>query len=122
MDDTPPWEQPAQHADKPKPSDKPGKISEDEQAALSAQMDESQKAPAPVYEHPPIDLLDMPKGGSKGNVQAELTENSQRLIDTLESFGIEAQIDVYKRQVEAGPLPPTDHMMELMSATARIAP
>ena len=61
-DDTPPWEQPAQHADKPKPSDKPGKISEDEQAALSAQMDESQKAPAPVYEHPPIDLLDLPKG------------------------------------------------------------
>lgn len=91
-DDTPPWEQPASHADKPKPADKPGKISEDEQATLSAQMDESQKAPAPVYEHPPIDLLDPPKGGSKGNVQAELTENSQRLIDTLESFGIEAQI------------------------------
>ena len=47
----------------PKPADKPGKISEDEQATLSAQMDESQKAPAPVYEHPPIDLLDPPKGG-----------------------------------------------------------
>ena len=33
-----------------------------------------------------------PRAVSKGNVQAELTENSQRLIDTLESFGIEAQI------------------------------
>lgn len=88
--DTPPWEE-----SKPEKSgkpDKPGKISDQEQAALAAQMDESQKAPAPVYEHPPIDLLDPPKGGSKGNVQAELTENSQRLIDTLESFGIEAQI------------------------------
>ena len=86
-DDTPPWEQPAQHADKP------GKqAAQDEQADLSAQMDENQKTPVPVYEYPPIDLLDQPKGGTKGNVQAELTENSQRLIDTLESFGIEAQI------------------------------
>ena len=86
-DDTPPWEQPAQHADKP------GKqTAQDEQADLSAQMDENQKTPVPVYEYPPIDLLDQPKGGTKGNVQAELTENSQRLIDTLESFGIEAQI------------------------------
>ena len=92
--DTPPWEEPASHAaHKPASApEKPGKISEKEQADLSAQMDENQKAPAPVYEHPPIDLLDQPKGGSKGNVQAELTENSQRLIDTLESFGIEAQI------------------------------
>lgn len=88
-DNTPPWEQPASHAAQPAAGKQ---TAEDEQAALAAQMDESQKAPVPVYEHPPIDLLDMPKGGSKGNVQAELTENSQRLIDTLESFGIEAQI------------------------------
>lgn len=67
-------------------------MSDGEQAELNAQMDENQKAPPPVYQHPPIDLLDMPKGGAKGNVQAELTENSQRLVDTLESFGIEAQI------------------------------
>ena len=67
-------------------------MSDGEQAELNAQMDENQKAPPPVYQHPPIDLLDVPKGGAKGNVQAELTENSQRLVDTLESFGIEAQI------------------------------
>lgn len=72
--------------------DKPEKISEDEQALMNAQMDENQKAPLMVYEHPPIDLLNQTKGGSKGNVQAELTENSQRLVDTLESFGIDAKI------------------------------
>ena len=88
-DGTPPWEQSASHADK---QAKGKETSEGEQAKLAAEMDENQKTPVPVYEYPPIDLLDQPKGGTKGNVQAELTENSQRLIDTLESFGIEAQI------------------------------
>ena len=88
-DGTPPWEQSASHADK---QAKGKETSEGEQAKLAAEMDENQKTPVPVYEYPPIDLLDQPKGGAKGNVQAELTENSQRLIDTLESFGIEAQI------------------------------
>ena len=72
--------------------EKTEKISEDEQAVMNAQMDENQKAPLMVYEHPPVDLLNPPKGGAKGNVQAELTENSQRLVDTLESFGIDAKI------------------------------
>lgn len=89
-EDTPPWEE------KTEPSapaqNKPEKISQDEQAAMNAQMDENQKAPLPIYEHPPIDLLSQAKGGTKGNVQAELTENSERLVDTLESFGIDAKI------------------------------
>lgn len=87
--DMPPWEEEKKPRAK---QDKPEKISEDEQAIMNAQMDENQKAPLMVYEHPLIDLLNPAKGGSKGNVQAELTENSQRLVDTLESFGIDAKI------------------------------
>lgn len=87
--DTPPWEDaPASKTAKKKPDN----LSEQEQAAMSAAMDESQKAPAPVYAYPPIDLLKLPKNTAKGNVQAELTENSQRLIDTLQSFGVDASI------------------------------
>ena len=87
-DDTPPWEEPAAASKKKKPET----ISDKEQAAMSAAMDESQKAPAPVYSYPPIDLLKPAKSAAKGNVQAELTENSQRLIDTLQSFGVDATI------------------------------
>lgn len=87
--ETPPWEEEKKPRVK---QEKPEKISEDEQAVMNAQMDENQKAPLMVYEHPPVDLLNPPKGGAKGNVQAELTENSQRLVDTLESFGIDAKI------------------------------
>lgn len=90
VDDTPPWEE---KQEKPVAAqNKPEKISQDEQAAMNAQMDESQKAPLVIYEHPPIDLLSQAKGGAKGNVQAELAENSQRLVDTLGSFGIDAKI------------------------------
>ncbi|MBS5151155.1 MAG: DNA translocase FtsK [Butyricicoccus pullicaecorum] len=87
--EAPPWEEETKPRAK---QEKTEKISEDEQAVMNAQMDENQKAPLMVYEHPPVDLLNPPKGGAKGNVQAELTENSQRLVDTLESFGIEAKI------------------------------
>lgn len=74
---------------KPKKTEK---MSEDEQAALNDQMDESQKAPAPVYDYPPIELLGQGKHVSARGAEAELRENSECLIDTLQSFNIEAQI------------------------------
>ena len=89
-DDTPPWDDTS--AAKPATRKKPEGISENEQAAMSAAMDENQKAPPPVYAYPPLDLLNPAKGAAKGNVQAELTENSQRLVDTLQSFGVDATI------------------------------
>ena len=68
------------------------KIGEQEQAALSEQMDESQKAPVPVYDYPPIELLVQGKRASAAGAEAELRENSECLIDTLQSFNIDAQI------------------------------
>lgn len=74
---------------KPKKAEK---MSDHEQAALNSEMDESQKAPIPVYDYPPIDLLAQGKRTSAAGVENELRENSECLIDTLESFNIEAQI------------------------------
>ncbi len=81
-EDTPPWE-----------DRKPDKKAEAAaQEALAAEMSESQKTPPPAYIYPPLALLGEPKSGGNGDARAELTESSQRLIDTLASFGIEAQI------------------------------
>lgn len=63
-----------------------------EQDEINAQIDENQKAPAPVYDYPPIMLLEKPKNVRNTGAQQELKESSECLIDTLESFGIEAQI------------------------------
>lgn len=84
-----------EHETAPAPASKPKKtenISEIEQAAMNEQIDESQKAPAPVYDYPPIDLLTQGKHASVAGAEAELRESSACLLDTLDSFNIEAQI------------------------------
>ena len=63
-----------------------------EQAKIAAQIDANQNAPIPVYSYPQLDLLNPPKKSTNNNYQAELTEYSHRLVDTLQSFNIEAQI------------------------------
>lgn len=73
-------------------SKKPETISENEQAEMNEQMDESQKAPLPVYDYPPIALLGQGKHVSVAGVEAELKESSACLLDTLRSFGVDAQI------------------------------
>lgn len=88
-------EPPVEHSEPAPKAEKPAKaekLTEDEQAALSEQMDDSQKAPAPVYDYPPIDLLEKGKRTSVAGAENELKENSECLLDTLESFNIDAQI------------------------------
>ena len=81
--DAPPWEE----------KQKPDKKAEAAEAAkLAAEMSASQKAPPPAYAYPPLTLLNEPRAQGGGSAKAELTESSQRLVDTLQSFGIEAQI------------------------------
>ena len=87
-----PEEEEAPAAPAPAKPKKAEKMSDHEQAALNSEMDESQKAPIPVYDYPPIDLLAQGKRTSAAGVENELRENSECLIDTLESFNIEAQI------------------------------
>lgn len=84
-----------EHEAAPAPASKSKKtenISETEQAAMNEQIDESQKAPAPVYDYPPIDLLTQGKHASVAGAETELRESSACLLDTLDSFNIEAQI------------------------------
>ena len=79
----------------PAPASKPKKtenISETEQEAMNIAIDESQKAPMPVYDYPPIDLLTQGKHASVAGAETELRESSACLLDTLDSFNIEAQI------------------------------
>lgn len=63
-----------------------------EQAKMAAEIDANQNAPIPVYSYPELNLLNPPKKSANNNYQAELTEYSHRLVDTLQSFNIEAQI------------------------------
>ena len=82
-------------APEPAPASKSKKtenISETEQEAMNIAIDESQKAPMPVYDYPPLDLLTQGKHASVAGAEAELRENSACLLDTLDSFNIEAQI------------------------------
>lgn len=84
-----------EHEAAPEPASKPKKtenISETEQEAMNIAIDESQKAPMPVYDYPPIDLLTQGKHASVAGAETELRESSACLLDTLDSFNIEAQI------------------------------
>lgn len=78
------------HKDNPK--DGGGASEMDEQGKLNAAMDESQKTPVPVYDKPPLDLLAQGKHVINSNAEAELRENSACLMDTLQSFGIDAKV------------------------------
>ena len=97
-EEAPPAEPKEEREDKPEKVQKPAKpaksdkLTEDEQDELSEQMDENQKAPAPVYDYPPIELLAKGEHTSVAGAEAELRENSACLIDTLASFNIDAQI------------------------------
>ena len=84
-----------EHEAAPAPASKSKKtenISETEQEAMNIAIDESQKAPMPVYDYPPIDLLTQGKHASVAGAEAELRESSACLLDTLDSFNIVAQI------------------------------
>lgn len=84
-----------EHEAAPAPASKSKKtenISETEQEAMNIAIDESQKAPMPIYDYPPIDLLTQGKHASVAGAEAELRESSACLLDTLDSFNIEAQI------------------------------
>lgn len=50
-----------------------------------------------VYQKPPTSLLTMPKAQSGTETEYELKKNGEKLINTLESFGIQSQITMISR-------------------------
>lgn len=45
-----------------------------------------------VYHYPPVQLLNLNQNNNDESARAELTQNSHKLIDTLQSFGVNASI------------------------------
>ena len=89
-----------------------------EQAAATAPAEEAEPVDTYQYQYPPIELFEKSKEESDPNAEDELKANAQKLVDTLESFGVRTRVldisrgpsvtryeavsythlDVYKRQ------------------------
>lgn len=94
--DVPPWEQAvpaAPEADMPEPVQEEKKpTKEDVHAQVQQEIASAMEAPVQEYLYPSLDLLKRAPRASSAGVRAELKESSERLVDTLASFGIDVQI------------------------------
>ncbi len=111
--DTPPWEtgaapwhtadeqprvptesgpQPEQAETKPETMPEDTKPSAAEVQQTHREISDAMETPAPEYRYPPIDLLQSAPRTSNAGVRAELKDSSERLVDTLASFGIDVRI------------------------------
>lgn len=45
-----------------------------------------------IYNYPPLNLFDVPATGSDLDAEAELKANAQKLVDTLDSFGVKTRV------------------------------
>ena len=59
-------------------------------AVVTAEIEEKMSSEGPVYQYPPITLLQSGNGGNVAAAGAELRNNSRRLAETLTSFGVDA--------------------------------
>ena len=71
--------------------EKPADAEQAAAAAASAAPAEVPEAPA-AYEFPPIELFDKAPEEADEGAQAELKANAQKLVDTLESFGVKTRV------------------------------
>ncbi len=62
-----------------------------EEAAAAAPIAE-EPVPAPQYKYPPIELFDRVAEEEDENASTELKANAQKLVDTLESFGVRTRV------------------------------
>ena len=74
----------------------PSKPDKKEKEKETAERPEIKKAPVPTpsseYKYPPMSLLSNPPAENRGKVGEEMKQNAQKLINTLQSFGIEARV------------------------------
>ncbi len=63
-----------------------------EQAAASAPAEEPEVEDTYQYKYPPIELFERAPEESDAGVQDELKNNAQKLVDTLESFGVHTRV------------------------------
>ncbi len=75
-----------------KRADPPERLSPEEAKKLSEDIDNSQKTPVSHYVYPSLSLLAKPQGKKAAAAADELKLNSERLLDTLKSFNVDAQL------------------------------
>ena len=63
-----------------------------EQAAAAAPVEETEPADTFQYQYPPIELFERSPDESDPTAQDELKANAQKLVDTLESFGVRTRV------------------------------
>ena len=85
--------------EKDSPEPKPKKAAKEKKAAEKKQAAAPAEAPAQKgdYKLPPIDCLDLPKGGSAVDFESEVQRGSRQLVETLESFKIHATVTAISR-------------------------
>ena len=79
---------------KPREADKPSVTAQEVQDAteeVTAAVEQELAQPEEAYQYPPITLLDENTAENYTEVGAELRSNSQRLAQTLQSFGVDAR-------------------------------
>lgn len=90
-DDMPPWMDDSAAPPEPTPTPEEPK-KEEVHAQVQEDIQTAMEAPMPEYHYPSIELLTSSPRTSNAGVRAELKESSERLVDTLASFGIDVQI------------------------------
>ena len=73
-----------------------------EQAAATAPAEETEPVDRYEYQYPPIELFEKTQEESDPGAQEELKANAQKLVDTLESFGVRTRV----LDISRGPLLP----------------
>ena len=63
-----------------------------EQAAATAPAEEAEPVDSYEYQYPPIELFEKSQEESDPGAQEELKANAQKLVDTLESFGVRTRV------------------------------
>jgi len=85
-DDLPPWEDPVAEAPAEEPAD-----TDEEPVEVQIQKAMEMNEGAPIYLYPPIRLLKPGPGKPAGSAEA-IQRCAERLVDTLQSFGVEATV------------------------------
>ena len=74
----------------------PERLSEEgigrEGVSFSATEPEPEPEPEPEYIFPPVDILNDIEQPDQSNLQEELRHNAEKLVDTLQSFGVQTRI------------------------------
>ena len=76
--------------------DKKNKKYSDEQSQDTDDKQEGEREEA-QYRYPPVNLLKESKAKNNGDIVAELKQNGEKLVETLESFGVSTKISAITR-------------------------